>query len=209
MSNLKSIYSPLGASNHSKHERAKQDYYATHPSAIDYLFEVEDFSSDIWECACGGGHLSKRMEQRGKNVWSTDLIDRGFGETPIDFLAVNRGLFNQKELAFNGDIITNPPYKLADKFVEKAMKLVDEGKKVAFFLKLTFLEGKSRVKLFEKHPPKNIWVFSFRTPVARNGEEEMFEKSSAVCYAWFVWQKGFSGKPTIGWIKERKGRVQE
>lgn len=97
------------------------------------------------------------------------------------------------------DIITNPPYKYAKEFVEHALSISISGVKVAMFLKLTFLEGKARRNLFEKYPPKTVHVFSNRIKCAKNGN---FEEtgSSAVAYAWFIWEKGFKGKPTIEWI---------
>ena len=98
-----------------------------------------------------------------------------------------------------GDIVTNPPYKYAKEFVLQALKVIAENKKVCMFLKLTFLEGKERKKMFKEFPPKTIYVSSSRIKCARNGDFNSFE-SSAACYAWFVWQKGFKGKPTIEWI---------
>ena len=68
------------------------------------------------------------------------------------------------------------------------------------FLKLTFLEGKKRYDdLFRKYPPKTVYVFIQRINCAMNGE---FEKCvpSAVSYAWFVWQKGYTGATEIKWI---------
>ena len=59
--NNKSVFSTLGAKGHTKNLREQYDYYATDPSAIDYLFQKEDFDDNIWECACGEGNLSKRM----------------------------------------------------------------------------------------------------------------------------------------------------
>jgi hypothetical protein len=192
--NKKSIYSTLGAGgSHSNYERVDQYYYATHPSAIDDLFKVERFSNAIWEPACGEGHLSKQMEEWGKDVFSTDLTNRAYGNDFFDFLKTN--------IKWSGDIITNPPYRYAKEFVEKSMEIIVNGK-VAMFLKLTFLESQKRMELFEKYPPKRIWVYSFRQRVARNGEEKMFNKSSAACYAWFIWEKGFSGDPVIKWIKK-------
>lgn len=78
--NKTSIYTPLGASNHSDLEREKNDYYATDSIAIDALLSKTTLSHDLWECACGEGHLSKRLFDYGYNVKSTDLIYRGFGE---------------------------------------------------------------------------------------------------------------------------------
>jgi hypothetical protein len=189
-----SIFKTLGASNHTDKERQKHDYYATEPKAIELLLEVEEFSDHIWECACGEGHLSKVLVERGYNVRSTDLIDRGYGEGGVDFLT-------QSE-PFDGDIITNPPYKYASEFVYKALDLIPEGRKVAMFLKLQFLEGKKRKELFLKHPPKVIYVSSSRLLCAKNGEFEQMRAGggSAVAYAWFVWVKGFKGDTIVKWI---------
>jgi len=191
--NKNSTFSALGASNHSNHEREKHDFYATDPNAIDSLFAVHEFSKKIYEPACGMGHLSIRMSARGKEVKSTDLIYRGIGEGGVDFL-------HDEIEPIDYDIITNPPYKYAQDFVEKSLEIVQEGNQVTMFLKLTFLEGQKRRKFFDKYPPKNIYVFSKRSQCAINGDEEMFKKSSAACYAWFVWEKGVTTKPIIDWI---------
>ena len=96
------------------------------------------------------------------------------------------------------DIITNPPYSHAQEFVEKAMELVEEGGKVAMFLKLTFLEGKKRKELFKKYPPKVLYVSSSRLQCAKNGDFEGV--GTAIAYGWFVWEKGYKGEPVIRWI---------
>lgn len=188
--NKKTTFSTLGASSHSDHEREKNDYYATDPNTIDALFAVEEFSPFIWECACGEGHLSTRMAELDKAVWLSDIIDRGNNDV-IDFLTTNK--------EWNGDIITNPPYKYAQEFLEKSMEVLDDNRKVAMFLKLTFLEGQKRKEMFKKYPPKKIYVFSKRQKCALNGDFAN-TGSSAVAYAWYVWEKGFTGKPQIEWI---------
>ena len=191
--NQKSVYIALGASNHSDKYRQQHDYYATEPRAIKFLLAEEQFSSVIWECACGEGHLSKVLKQYGFQVISTDLVYRGFGNPiTLDFL-------KDTIEDFKGDIITNPPYKYALEFVQKALESVQLGRKVAMFLKLQFLEGKKRKEFFLQNPPKVVYVSSSRLVCAKNGE---FEKSpsSAVAYAWFVWEKGFKGNPIIKWI---------
>lgn len=193
--NGNSVYKTLGASNHTNKEREKDDYYATDPIAIDKLLTVERLNENVWECACGAGHLSKRLERFGYNVKSTDLIDRGYGKTGVDFLA-------QTEM-FAGDILTNPPYKYAMEFVLKALELIPDGYKVFMFLKLTFLEGKTRYnELFKKFPPTSIYVFSERVLCAKNArfDEMKAGGGSAVAYAWFVWQKGFRGVTEVLWI---------
>ena len=189
--NKRSTFVTLGASNHSTTPRQEHDYYATDPVAIDALNAILPLDNlRVWEPACGGGHLSKRMKELGAIVYSTDLYDRGYGDSDVDFFAAKSLLAPT--------IITNPPYKYAQEFVEHALGLGAE--KVAMFLKITFLEGQKRRKMFEKHPPKTVAVFSKRIQVAINGDPEMFAKSSAACYAWFVWEKDYKGKPEIVWI---------
>lgn len=156
------------------------DYYATEPRALKLLLEQESFSKNIWEPACGEGHLSKVLEAKGHNVYSTDLIDRGYGAGGVDFLSETK--------TFDGDIITNPPYKHGKEFVEKALELIQPGNKVAMFMKLTFLEGQSRRDLFNNRPPQTVYVSSARLQCGKNG---VFIGQSAVAYAWFIWRKGY------------------
>lgn len=191
--NRKSIYTPLGASNHTDSFRQPHDYYATDPDAMELLLKEERFAPVIWEPACGEGHLSKVLERSGYNVISTDLVYRGYGELDsVDFLETTKD-------DFEGDIITNPPYKYALEFCKKSLDTIKPGHKVAMFLKLQFLEGKGRKEFFLENPPKTVYVSSSRLVCALNGDFEKI-KSSAVAYAWFVWEKGFHGNPVIKWI---------
>ena len=193
--NSNSIFKTLGASNHTNEERETNDYYATDPTALEALLEREKFSPYIWECACGGGHLSQVLEDNCYNVKSSDIIDRGYeGTEIIDFLKVTK---EDIQNDFSRDIITNPPYKYAKEFVEHALDISMVSVKIAMFLKLQFLEGQARANLFKKYPPKTIYVFSKRVECAKNG---VFIGSSAVAYAWFIWEKGFNGCPVIKWI---------
>lgn len=109
----------------------------------------------------------------------------------MDFLKIQE--------VFDGDIITNPPYKYAKEFVEHALLLVPSGRKVFMFLKLQFLEGKGRRALFDTGQLKTLYVSSSRIKCAINGNFENIS-SSAVAYAWFEFEKGYKGKPTIEWI---------
>lgn len=192
--NKKSVFVTLGASNHTDKERQNEDFYATDPIAAELLLDVEKFNKDIWECACGQKHLSNVFEKRGYNVRSSDLIDR-CGNEVLDFLSIDN-------TQWHGDIVTNPPYKYAKEFIEKSLQIIPEGNKVAMFLKIQFLEGKERKKLFQTFPPKIIYVSSSRILCAKNAEFEQMKQGggSAVAYAWFVWEKGYKGDTTIKWI---------
>ena len=188
------IFKSLGASNHTENEREKNDYYATDPLAIDELLKKETLNHNIRECACGGLHLSNRLKELGYNVRTSDLIKRVEDDNieVLDFLSYQG--------KYDGDIVTNPPYILAKEFVLKALDIVSDGNKVVMFLKLLFLESQNRYEeLFKLYPPKKIYVFSKRVRCQINGD---FSKkdSSAICYAWYVWEKGYKGLPTIDWI---------
>ena len=192
--NQNSIYKTLGASNHTNKEREVNDYYATDSKAIDALLEKATLSHKLWECACGAGDLSKKLVEYGYDVKSTDLIYRGYGMGGVDFLKC--------EEHFDGDIITNPPYKYAREFVEHALTLIPDGRRVFMFLKLQFLEGKERRKLFDRGELKTLYVSSSRILCAKNGDFEGMRKNggSAVAYGWYEFEKGYNGKPSIEWI---------
>ena len=185
------VFKTLGASNHTDHNRGSFDYYATEPKATELLLKLEHFNNNILEPCCGEGHISEVLKRGGYNVTSRDLINRGYGEQ-ADFL-------DMANTEWNGDIITNPPYALAKEFVEKAIRIIPRGNKVAMFLKLTFLEGKQRRELFRIFPPIRVWVSSSRLACAMNGDFEKYS-GSATAYAWFIWEKGFKGDPIIKWF---------
>lgn len=125
---------------------------------------------------------------------STDLVDRKYGFGNCDFLAMESLPYKT-----DWDILTNPPYKYAKEFVEKALQLVNSGRYVIMFLKIQFLEGKERRKLFNKFPPKFIYVNSERQICYLNGDDSK-KMSSATCYCWYVWEKGWKGEPVVRWI---------
>jgi len=192
MSNL-SMLRQVGSSAHALEKRADYDFYATEPKATELLLEVEKFNKKVWECACGNGHISEVLFNNGYEVKSTDLIVRDYPCQQFDFL----GLTNVK--LWDGDIITNPPYKLSTEFVYKAMNILQDGSKLAMFLPIQFLESKTRKELFKQFPPTKLYVSSSRLVCARNGEFEKY-LTAVKCYAWFIWQQGYSGPTIIKWI---------
>ena len=168
------------------------DFYATEPKAVELLLEKENFTRTIWEPAVGQGHIAEVLKSHGYSVQCSDLIHRGYEGTRVQNVF---DFENTNEI----DVISNPPYKIAREFIEHILTHSETDVKVAMFLKLTFLESQSRREFFKRFPPKTIYVASGRLNCAKNGE---FEKdiSSAVAYAWFVWEVGFQGKPIIEWI---------
>jgi hypothetical protein len=197
--NKKSTFATLGASNHSEYERADRDFYATHESAIIKLYkkfwQSEEFGNEVWENACGNFHLVNGLKSVAPHIKfrTSDIVERDYPCEVLDFL-------DCEEQDVDMDIVTNPPYNQALEFVQHSLKVLKTGRKVAMFLKLTFLEGQKRRKFFDEYPPKKVLVFSQRIQAALNGDPKMFEKSSAACYAWFIWEVGYKSKPIIDWI---------
>lgn len=189
--NSNSVFKSLGASNHSDTNRESYDYYATDPKALELLLSYENFKN-VLEPACGEGHLSKVFEKHNIKVISSDFIDRNYGDVQ-DFFQYTK---------WDGDIVTNPPYRYALEFVEHALKISSKGKKIAMFLKLQFLESNKRKALFVNNPPARIYVSSNRLHCAKNGDFEQVKKNggSAVAYAWFIWLNGYQGETKVKWF---------
>ena len=202
MADKNSIFRMTGSSKHSDGERQIDDFYATDPRTVELFLEKlkEDnvsISRDLWESACGDGAISDVLKQHGYNVFSTDIRNRNnYADKIYDFL------FELDEMPWHGDIFTNPPFKHAEEFVSLGMRRIPIGNKIILLLRLQFLEGVARRKLFDQYPPKFVYVHSKRQKTYKNNDPKYRkEKSgSAVCFAWFIWERGFCGFPQIRWI---------
>jgi hypothetical protein len=171
--------------------REKDDFYPTPPEATRALLLVETFEGEIWEPACGDGAISKELEAAGHQVRSSDLVDRGYGTAGIDFL--------MEWQSHTDNVITNPPYKLAEEFAYKALQF--SKRKIAFLCKLSWLEGRRRRRLFESSPLARVWVFANRIRLQRGRLPTAADTGSGMFgFAWYVWECGYIGRPTIGWL---------
>jgi len=165
------------------------DFFPTPKWATFALIDNEKFDGDIWEPACGDGAMSRVLSQTGRQVHSSDLFDRGFGEAGIDFLSPPRSADN---------IVTNPPYNCAEGFVASGVGYA--RKKFALLLRLAFLEGANRANtIFAKNQPSRVWVFSERITFYPSGVEP--KGTGTTAYAWFVWDKDAPGRTELRWFK--------
>lgn len=134
----------------------------------------------------GDGAISKCLLKNGYDVYSTDLIDRGFGDAHFNFM----NCLKQEE-----NIITNPPFNLGTKFTIHALNLAT--RKVAIFNKLSFLEGKERRdKLFSQKHLSKVYVFSERVSFITANNN----KGGMLAFAWFVFDKNYYGDARITFI---------
>ena len=202
--NSRAYIATSGFANASTHERQSEDYYATDPHAVEMLLDFGIPFSNVWENAVGGWHLANVLQDRHILGKASDIVVRRSDEQEvnkdsiqtqiIDFLAYkNRG-------GWNGDIITNPPYKYAKEWAINSLDAITDGHHVALFLPIRYLEGKARRKeLFDVNPPKYVFVSTSRIKAAMNGNFDEV-KSSAVTYTWMVWQKGYNGITELRWF---------
>lgn len=195
------------AGGNPKDERVEYDFYATDPKAVEKLLLKYSINGNkILEPCVGNGNIADTIKKFYTNVTDitgVDIVDRGYPNTIVqDFLSW------QTDKKFEA-IITNPPYSLAKEFVEKGMELLtDESEdtcngQMAMFLKIQFLEGAKRKELFEKYPPKYIYVFRNRMATWNNGEPldpNGKRWATTMCHAWFVWEKGSTTEPIIRWL---------
>lgn len=196
------VYTQIGASNHVSEDRQKDDFYSTDPQAVEVLINklIElgvDIPQNIIETSVGMGHIAKVFEAHGHTVHGYDIVDRGYLNTIVqDFLSVDKIDIDNKMF------VQNPPYKMALDFVKKSLELCNDGEYVCTLLKIQFLESMTRYEFFKEFPPKYVSVFSVRTQCLKDGKEQ--KNSSAMCYAWFIWQKGYLDFPKITWCNTKK-----
>ena len=193
MRNSKSVFSTIGASSHSNYEREKNDYYATDPSAVTLLHKHNLLDKDMpyWETACGEGSLGRELKRLGYNVVKeTDLFDRGYGDSGVDFL--------KETTMFQGNTITNPPYSFINDWILKSLEVTSN--KVYIFGRIQTIETINRYKkIFKDNPP--IWICPFvkRVKCYMNGVKKDY--SSAVCYSWFIWDNKIDNEDTrVKWL---------
>jgi len=164
------------------------DFFPTPSWATYALIDNEAFDGEIWESACGNGAMSEVLSKTGRPVISTDLYDRGYGESGVDFLEPQMRAKN---------IVTNPPYNAAEGFVRSGLQAAEQ--KFALLLRLAFLEGAGRQRtIFSDAPPSRVWVFSERITFYPEGAVQ--KGSGTTAYAWFVWDKSASGTE-LKWFK--------
>lgn len=185
--------------------RPEHDFYNTRPEAVHSLLAMEQFSRVIWEPACGQGAIVKVLQEHNYDIFASDLyeyetdIHAHFG---LDFFETFGPITNaQGDVA--RDIITNPPFKIAERFAYRAVEHIeDTGGKVAFLCRLAWLESLKRMDLFRNTPIARIYVFSRRLPMMHRPNWEGKKSTSAIAYAWFVWDDNHhrANPPVIDWI---------
>lgn len=139
----------------------------------------------VWEPAANRLHMATPLTDYYRDVWVSDIHDYGVGSIQHDFLLP----FLPAEL--EGDhpdwIITNPPFRLAEQFIERASQLARFG--FAMIVRTSFLEGVGRYhNIFRKNPPSIVAQFAERVPMVKG--RLTATGSTATAYCWLVWVDG-------------------
>lgn len=162
------------------------DFYQTPTWVTQKILEREPLNGTTLEPCCGAWAISKLIPWIVSQDIRTD--DGVFGDKWVDFF---------QETKHYDNIITNPPYFCAKDFILKAIELSDG--KVIMLLKLSFLESADRYEFFRNTPLKTVYVFCKRVNMYPEWIE-VPKNSWTIAYAWYVWEKWYTGKPIIEWI---------
>jgi hypothetical protein len=166
----------------SGYERLERDHYQT-PTWVSaaILPHIPPCVRTIWEPTAGGGQMVEVLRAAGYGITATD-IDRG-----VDFLACPS--------ADTDAIICNPPYNLAQPFIEHAIWLMRPSGFVAMLLRTDFDHAAARVHLFKSSP-------AFSKKVALTRRVRWFPGTKvqpSFNHAWFLWDLEHRGPPTLAY----------
>ncbi len=180
-----------------RHEpKDSRDDFPTPPWATRGLMEYvvgpkEDIRyQSCLEPACGVGHMSKVLEEYFDRVVSSDKYDCGYGQVH-DFLDES---WPQQTFDW---VITNPPFRLAEEFIAKALRVARNG--VAILARTTFIESIGRYeRIFKDTPPSKFAQFTERVPMVRGRLDK--KASTATGYSWIIWESSSVGDPKLLWV---------
>lgn len=155
-------------------------------------------ASDVREPAANRGHMVRPLAEYFYEVEASDIFDYGAGYPVQDYL------FGPPPAPVDWTI-TNPPFKLAEQFITRALQTSKYG--VAMIVRSAFLEGVARHKnLFAADPPSHILQFSERV-VMHKGKLSA-KGSTATAYCWLVWHSKNANQTNFDWIPPCRKRLE-
>jgi hypothetical protein len=174
------------------------DLYETPEVATLALLAVELLPPTILEPASGRGAITKVLRRAGRTVIENDIVDYGRGQDSVqDFLHLKPAWADGIDA-----IVTNPPYRLAQPFVRHALTLCPHA---FMLLRLTFLESERRRDVLDGAGLIRVHVFRNRLPMMHRDGWSGNRVSNPTAFAWFVWERGYTGKTEIDRISWERG----
>jgi hypothetical protein len=161
------------------------DPYFTCAEAVDSLIALEGnrLPQKLWEPAAGDGAIVRQLLKTERTVLASDIHDYGLAECRIvDYFAMP-----PPPPGWIDGIVTNPPFKAALAFAQKA---VSEVPYVALLVRSNFAtEGTRRDQFFEEYPPTRTWLSSHRLPTMHRYGWEGKRAPSNTPFCWLVWER--------------------
>lgn len=177
------------------YDRDDADWYVEPSWAVEALLKAEPFEGATLDPACGCGTIPKAFAARGLQCSAYDLRDRGFGRPGFDFLAPG-----QFVVPFD-NVVTNPPYKLAEQFIRTALRITK--RKVAVLVQQQFPYSQGRHALFTECPVARLYFLSNRPSMPPGKAIAAGQKvgGGKTDYLWIVFEHGHQGAPAAHWLK--------
>lgn len=171
----------------SGYERIARDEYSTPEWVTEALLpHLPPPPLYIWEPACGSGKMVRVLARVG------DVVGTDIAVSNNDFLSCIATAWHRPFDA----IITNPPYVLAQEFIEHALKQIATTRGMAaMLLRTDFDHAKGRQHLFS-----NCVTFAKKLVLTRR--IKWFEDSKgqpSFNHAWYVWNFNHTGAPTLAY----------
>jgi hypothetical protein len=178
-------------------ERAANNWYRDPPWCSAQLFKREPFSEPVWDGCCGGGSIPESAKAAGLPTFASDLIDRGYGIAPLDFLT------EPAPIAPPFSVVTNPPHEKNSEqiFAQRAFEL--GAVKVVLLMQTTKLHAAWRW-LTSLHLAR-VYLLTPR-PSMPPGEllkTGMKPEGGRYDFSWAVFDPLHRGPPTLAWLKKR------
>jgi hypothetical protein len=150
------------------------------------------------EPACGAGHMARPLKEYFGKVEAADIHPYGYGSIG-DFL-------NMPLQSGSVDwVITNPPFRLAEDFIKRALIVARRG--VAILARTVFIESVGRYReIFEQTPPAKFAQFTERVPMVKGRLDA--KASTATGYAWIVWEKQETEVPRLMWVPPCRKKLE-
>ena len=174
-------------------DRYALDDFPTPPWAVRALVEHVIGKDSVLrrtclEPACGRGYMARTLQEYFKTVEATDVFDYGYGGVS-DFMTCGRQPYDW--------IITNPPFRLSERFILRARELASIG--VAMLTRTSFIESVGRHRrLFKPYPPSLVAQFTERVPMVKGRIDG--NASTATSYCWIVWSGPAGSGTVLKWI---------
>ncbi len=148
----------------------------------------------VYEPCVGAGAITDVLEMYGfENIEASDIQTADYikGMKGVDVYEVEDNACDV--------VITNPPYNLMTKgnMLAEFQRIAE--KKVILLLNIFYLSSKDRKKMLENSSLRHIYIHSDRVTMFPY-EQEKPKNGGTKMYAWYVWDKEYTGKPTLSWI---------